>query len=271
VRQRRVRIGQFRTPRSADSRRKAASAEGSASASVGERRRALDGVGPCGRGSGYRTQGLGLSPEWVASRLSIGARVITFWLKDTRRSGENGYDNANLEGNFLGSLWGLDAQQHYFPNSFLEYRVVSSFGVGFAYNQARAKTLDWANDQRSITAGDGDVQIRGLQVYVFGRYRNRTRVTPYANLGVSRYWSRFFESPGWSAPGRHFEVDDTSGWFAAVGCSVALWKHLEVDAIYSYSQIGDVTARAYLRPNRYRRGAFPMRSDVLGIGVVYAF
>ncbi len=214
----------------------------------------------------------GFAGRWVAKRLSVGARVTCFRLEDTRRASENGYDNTNLEGNFLGSLWGLDARQHYFPNPFVEYRVASSFGVGLAYDQARARTLDWADDdERVVTAGDGDVEVRGLQAYVFGRYRNRTRFTTYASLGMAWYWSRFFESPGWSAPGRRFVVEDTNGWFVAVGCGFALSRHVGVDAMYRHSQVADVAARAYLHGNHYRAGAFPMRNDGLGVGVVYSF
>jgi hypothetical protein len=71
----------------------------------------------------------GFFGRFVANHLTIGARVTYFWLKDTRRSGPNGLDNLNQAGNFLG-LWGLDAQQHYFPNPFVEYRVISGFGPG---------------------------------------------------------------------------------------------------------------------------------------------
>jgi opacity protein-like surface antigen len=216
-------------------------------------------------------KGPGFLRRWVAGRLSIGARVTGFRLRDTRRSGENGLDNGNLAGNFLGSLWGLDARQRYLPNPYLEYRIASSFGVGLAYDQARARTLDWADEEHTLTAGDGDVQIRGLQAHVFARYRNRSRLTPYANLGMAWYRSRFFESPAWSAPGRHFEVDGTDGWFAAVGCRVALARHVGLDAMYRHSHVGDVAARAYLRANRFRGGAFPMRSHVLGVGAAYDF
>lgn len=213
----------------------------------------------------------GFAGRWIATRLSIGARFSHFWLEETRRAGENGYDNSNLEGNFLGSLWGLDAQQRYFPSPYVEYRVASAFGVGVTYDEARAKTLDWADEDHVATAGDGDVEIRGVGVYVVARYRNRTRYEPYANLGFGWYRSRFFESPGWSAPGRHFVVDDTEGWFVAAGCKVNLGRHLGIDALYRHSHVNDVVARAYLSKNRYRGGAFPMRSDGLGVGVVYAF
>jgi opacity protein-like surface antigen len=214
----------------------------------------------------------GFFGRFVATHLTIGARATHFWLKDTRRSGPNGLDNLNQAGNFLGSLWGLDAQQHYFPNPFLEYRVISAFGAGIAYDQARAKTLDWTdNTARLATAGDGDVEIRGVQYYVFGRYRNRTRLTPYANVGIARYRSRFFVSPDWATPGRHFEVDDTNGWFFSGGCSVALGRHLGLDALYRHSQLEAVVGRAFFNRNRHRSGAFPMRNDLIGAGLFYAF
>ena len=89
--------------------------------------------------------GSGSGGGWISTRLSVGARFTYYWLEETRRSGENGYDNGNLSGNFLGSLWGLDAQQHYFPNPYFEYRVSSGFGIGAMYDQLRVKTLDWAN------------------------------------------------------------------------------------------------------------------------------
>ncbi len=214
----------------------------------------------------------GFLGRFVADHLSIGVHMTHFWLQDTRRADAQGYDNENLTGNFLGSLWGLDAKQHYFPNPFLEYRVVSSFGVGIAYDQSRAKTLDWGNNEGKVTTfGDGDVEIRGLQYYIFGRYRNRTRLTPFASLGLARYWSRFDVSPLWLLPGRRFVVDNTQGWLVAGGCNVALGRHVGLDAFYRHLQVADVSARAYLRANHYRGGAFPMRHHLLGAGLSYAF
>src|SRR5512138_1509825 len=61
----------------------------------------------------------------VSGRLTIGARAGYAWLAEDRRSGPNGYDNANRSSNFLGSLWGLDVEQRYLPKPFLEYRIVS--------------------------------------------------------------------------------------------------------------------------------------------------
>ena len=210
---------------------------------------------------------------WISTRLSLGASFTYYWLEDTRRSGEHGYDNGNLSGNFLGSLWGLDAQQHYFPNPYMEYRVVSGFGIGVMYDQVRAKTLDWANEEQQITAGDGDLELRGIGVYLVARYKNPTRYVPHASAGYAWYKSHFFVSPGWAAPGRRFVVEDTDGWFVSAGCTVTVAKGFGLDASVRYSHIGDVAARAYLSGsrNRYRGGAFPMRYTAFALGVAYAF
>ena len=125
--------------------------------------------------------------KWISTRLAVGARFTYYWLEDSRRAGENGYDNGNLEGNFLGSLWGFDV------------------------------------------------------------------------------------SPGWAAPGRRFEVQDTDGWFVTAGCKMSLAKHVGVDVMFRHSHVGDVASRAYFRPNRYREGSFPMRYDALAIGGLYTF
>ena len=77
---------------------------------------------------------------------------------------------------------------------------------------ARIRTLDWADDTDIVAAGDGDLVLRGGDVYVVLRARNRSRLTPYVRIGYARYWSDFAELPDW--PGR-FEVSTTRGWTAA--------------------------------------------------------
>ena len=197
--------------------------------------------------------------------------MTSFWLEDTRRVDANGLDNANLSGNFLGSLWGLDPVQRWVPSPFLEYRVVSSVGLGIAYDQARVKTLDWADQANQITAGDGDLQVRGLQAYLVGRLRIGGRISAQAHAGRGFYHSEFFASPGWLAPGRRFVVADTSGWLVSAGGTVSVVRHFGLEASYRHSWTADVDARAYLRPNKYREGSFPMRSDAVSVGAAYSF
>jgi hypothetical protein len=153
----------------------------------------------------------------------------------------------------------------------VEYRVVRGFGAGVAYDEARIKTLDWASDDHTATAGDGDLRLRGLQIYAFGRLRNRTRFTPLFRGGFSRYGSAFFEDPGWALPGRYFEVQGTRGWFADAGVRVALWRGIDLDASVEHSWLKDVDAKAHLQNGGGRRGAFPLRNDALRVGAAYRF
>lgn len=211
-------------------------------------------------------------------RWAIGAGWSYIALEDTRRVTDSGPDNTNIRGNYLGSLWGLDAEQHAFPDPFVEYGFRSWFGVGASYEQQRAKTLDWQhNDPTLPPVGDGELEVRGAQLYAFGRYPNHTPFTPRATVGRARYWSRFFTLPSWNGgdPGKVLQVDDTWGWILSAGCRVALGRHAGLDVSYRRAQIGDVVARAYGdiidNPDRYRKGAFPMRSRSLRLGIAYSF
>jgi opacity protein-like surface antigen len=205
----------------------------------------------------------------VGNRLSVGVRVSHWWLEDSRRYGENGLDNQN-PGNFVGSLWGLDAKQGWVPLPFVEYRIVSVVGVGAAYDEVRIKTLDWANDEHVATAGDGDLQLRGLQLWAFGRYANRTRVTPQLRMGWGHYWSAFYEDPGWPPP-RWFEVEDTSGWFGGVAVNVRVWSHVGADVAFEHLALSDIAAKAHLLNGGHKNGVFPVSSNVLRLGVTYKF
>jgi hypothetical protein len=208
----------------------------------------------------------------VSGRLTLGVRATHSWLSEDRRSGPNGYDNANRSGNFLGSLWGLDVRQSYVAKPFLEYRLVRAFGIGVAYDQLRVKTLDWANAERTATAGDGDLRARGGQVFAFGRYANRSRLTPYARLGFAYYWSAFFESGGWSTSGRWFEVSDTRGWLAGAGVRFAVWKGAGVEGYYEHLQLDQVEAAVrHASGGRSTKGAFPVRNDSLSLSLAYGF
>ncbi len=203
----------------------------------------------------------------VRNRLTVGLRLSRFWLVDSRRYGENGLDNHNASVNFLGSLWGLDPQQSFVPAPFLEYRVYSGFGAGVAYDQDRVKTLDWGNAEKTATAGDGDLRIRGLQAYAFGRVPSVGPVTPAVRGGYSWYSSAFFEAPGW--PGQSFAVGDTRGFFLGVDASVAFWRHGAFEVSYEHQWLKDIGAKALFADGGRKKGSFPMGSDVLRVGVAF--
>lgn len=206
----------------------------------------------------------------VESRLALGVRWSGWSLNDSRRYGDNGLDN-HYPGNFLGSLWGLDAKQGGVPLPFREYRAVSVVGIGAAYDDVTIKTLDWSNDDRVATAGDGDMQLRGIQLYAFGRYQNRTRLTPELRVGWSHYWSTFHADPGWAAGGRWFELEDTSGWLGGVGVNVRVWASLGAEISFEHLALSDIAAKAHLANGGHKTGAFPVSSNLLRLGCSYRF
>jgi len=208
----------------------------------------------------------------VDNRLAIGLRLSHSWLADSRRYGENGLDNGN-PGNFLGSLWGLDVEQRSVPCPFLEYRVASIVGVGVSYDETRIRTLDWGTDDsgRTFISGDGDLGLRGVQVYAFARYPNRTRVTPQLRLGWSHYSSAFFEDPAWAQGFRSFDVQGTDGWLVAVGVGVRVWRGAGLDVSFEHLALGAVGAKARLGHGGHKNGEFPVRSDALRFALGYRF
>lgn len=211
----------------------------------------------------------------LRDHLEIGARIHHFNLKDTLRSGRNGPANSNIRINFIGSVWGLQENQDYFPRLYAQYALVPFFGIGATYDHVAAKTLDWGNLEKTEIAGDGDVTIYGPLFYLFARYPNSTRFLPFAELGWAYYFANFEETAQWAAtaPGYRFEVDDTSGYFLALGVDFALHEKWHANLYWRRMFQAEVNARAYFTPGPRvgRYGAFPMEYEMLGLGVSYRF
>lgn len=214
----------------------------------------------------------GLVRRATDGRLSLGLRWSRLWLDDSRRYGPDGLDNRSGNAvNFLGSIWGLDPVRRSLPSPYVEYRVWSVLGVGAGFDEARVRTLDWADNEKTTTAGDGDLRLRGVQVYAFAAVPNRTRFTPQARVGYGRYGAAFFESPGWSMPGRDFEVQDTKGWLLGASLRCRVFRQVSVEAAYDRLDLADVQAKARLGGGAHKKGVFPVRSDVLRAGMSYGF
>jgi opacity protein-like surface antigen len=209
-------------------------------------------------------------PGLIHGRLSLGLRVSHWSLSDSRRYAEDGSLDNHNPGNFLGSLWGLDPKQNWIPLPCLEYRVFSGFGIGAAYDQQRIKTLDWADDDKTTVSGDGDLQLRGAQVFAFGRYRNHSRFTPLARAGWGYYWAAFYENAGWQPP-RWMEVENSHGWFGGVGVEIAVKDQLGADVSFEHMALSDITAKAHLLYGGHKNGVFPVSGNALRLGVRFTF
>lgn len=212
---------------------------------------------------------------WISQRLQLGARIHYYNLKDTRRSGPTGVRNNNIRINFIGSLWGLDEIQDYVPRFFIQYAFVPYFGIGATYDHIAAKTLDTPVEIKNYSQGDGDVEVWGPMLYLFARYPNSTRFTPFAEVGWAYYYAHFDESAEWASvgPGYRFEVDDTEGYFLAAGLDFTLNDHWHAQAYWRRLYDAKVDARAYFSTGSRvgRAGAFPMECQMLALGMSYEF
>jgi len=213
--------------------------------------------------------------SWWTDKLFIGARVYHFELSDTRRSQNNKYSNNNIAGNFIGSVWGLDEEQDYFPRLYVEWAFSPYLHLGLTYDHVRAATVDWANDEKSATSTDGDVEVWGPLLYAAGRLPNDTIFTPFLELGWAEYFASFDVNPAWAAvgPGYRFEVDDTSGYFFGLGVDVEFADNWSVNLYWRQMSGADVRARAYFTPTSRigRKGSFPMDYDIVALGIQHGF
>ena len=217
----------------------------------------------------------GFFEQFVRNRLEIGARINSFELKDDRRSDASGYDNWNLSENFIGSIWGLDDEQSYWPRLYVQYMIVPYFGVGLTYDSITASTVDWGNEEQTRKSSDGDVCISGPLFYLVGCFPNESRFRPFLELGYAVYSADFDENSAWAsvAPGYRFGVDDTDGWFWGIGCNIRVYENWNVDLYYRQMRDNVVDARAYFNPGPRpgRVGEFPLEYDMFSIGASYRF
>jgi hypothetical protein len=211
----------------------------------------------------------------ITNHFELGARMYYFNLRDTVRQGASGPRNANVKINYIGSLWGLEEIQDYVPRLYAQYAFHPYFGIGATYDHVEARTLDSGDPAKNGKRGDGIVEITGPMVYLFARYPNSTRFTPLAEVGGAYYFSDFGEAPEWTdvRPGFRFEVDDTTGYFFALGVDVAITPRWHMDLYWRRMYGPQVDARAYFTtgPKVGRYGSFPMEYEMGGWGVSYRF
>lgn len=207
----------------------------------------------------------------------IGVRSYHYNLRDTRRRGDTGYDNANWYGNinFIGSIWGLDEIQNYLPRLYVQVALTPYAGIGVSYDTIGAKTVDWGNAERTRTATDGSLHLHGGLLYAFLRYPLYFGLQPFCEIGGAWYRSQFTEAATWKATGDGYrmKVDHTKGYFVALGVNVALTDDWALSVYWRRMMDLDVKARAYFDPgpDPNRVGSFPMEYTMFGIGASYVF
>jgi outer membrane protein W len=224
---------------------------------------------------------------WMEDRVEIGLRSISFQLETDHKSSSGGRDT------FLGSITDLEEDNDLVPTRiFVDYLVTPFWGVELSYDKivAATKTSSAVNAVKS----DGDVELSGPILSVFGRYPNDTAFVPYAGLGIAFYdadfsgtahWALGYSgpaeyaaagSPNTSKGGRTRSMDvDVDPEFVIYGG--ALWNFRDHWALDLYIRQMDVdvdasfTGKVRERVEQVKKGSFPMGHVAYGASMHYIF
>jgi hypothetical protein len=196
-------------------------------------------------------------------RLEAGTRYTHYKLKETRRGGKV---DGHYVDTFLGSLSELEEDQDRSPNKvFIQYKPCPYAGLGVSYDHVRAVTMDSGG-------GDGTVDAEGPILYVTGCYPNRTRATPYCELGYVMYNTHFDENRSWSSGGRRaITVHDSSGPVLAAGLDVRVWRKISAGVYYRWVDADTVKAEFHSDGELMERGDFPIRNEAYGLTLKFVF
>ncbi len=211
--------------------------------------------------------------KFIKDRVQIGTRSAHRILTDDD-SGHKGGGYGS--GTFLGTIYGLDAKQNYFPRQLYgRFFINDIFGVEIGYDQYKAKSLT-----RNPPYTDGDLEVSGITLSLIGFYRNTSKFTPYLGLGLGFFSSNFSEIANWRSSynglrQRRMITDDVNATIVSLG---VLWEFTErwnLDLSAKY--IGNADIDAVFKGYTYgildtvQPGHFPMDSYALQIGVSYTF
>ncbi len=208
------------------------------------------------------------APWQLASRLELGTRLTAGTLTDTSRPMDN---------RFLGSINKLKDDQDLSPYKvFANYWLLDWIGVGVSYEKLAAKTWSEGEEQGVlIPYTDGTFEADGPILSLLAAYPNRTRLTPFAELGYLFFTGSFDAAPEWgNAHGiegyQDFAIVQENGGFVwGLGCAAQLWRNWEVDILFrqiTASVVVNHVIGSDTRPNDYE---FPLDSNWFGFGVKY--
>jgi len=208
--------------------------------------------------------------SWFANRLVVGTRITSYGLKEKERP---------LNNRYLGSINKIDEDQDYMPTKiFLNYFPVPWGGVGVSYEKIRAVTItDWKAGVGAYS--DGTFEVDGPIFYGILALTNRTRVTPFVELGMMIPSGSFEANSAWAnAHGiqgyQNLVVQDVHGgeeW--AVGCDIRIKEGWSCNLIYreiTAEMIVDHVLQGSVNEQNSNR-SFDISSRFVGGGISYHF
>ncbi len=216
--------------------------------------------------------------EYIQNRLEIGTRISYRFL--TNKDSGHKYGSYGT-GTYLGTIYALDEKQNYCPNKFfVKYFFTQYLGFKVAYDSIKAKTLSWSTSKNSIET-DGDVILSGPTIALIAKYPNRTRFTPYADLGLGFFHGDFDREPTWAYTdwgsadrNRYMLVDDTTAVFVDAGVTYQIYQNWYIDGSIEYMHAdADATFKGYTNTtlDTVQTGHYPLNNISLNLGLGYSF
>lgn len=143
--------------------------------------------------------------SWASGNLRLGVRISRVELDE---------GSMRAPGAPAGGDWRLDEGTEVTPALHAQYTLCphgyGGIGAGCEWLDVEIKG---AADGGAEAAGD--LKAMGTKLYIFSQYPNRSRFTPFGEVGVAHYFTEFDGAGG--TPGRDLDADDATGFFASLG------------------------------------------------------
>jgi outer membrane protein W len=224
--------------------------------------------------------------KYVAGHLQIGTRFVFRKLTDDD-SGHQGESYGS--GTFLGTIYGLDDIQNYFPvYLYVQYLFNKYVGLELAYDQMEAETKamglysgqsysDLANGRVKT---DGDVSLYGPTLSIVGRYPNSSSFTPFVGIGLGFFFAEFDSTSEWEyrSSGDHhvMNLDDQIALQLTAGTDWEFRKQWSLNASVQYTSVTvDAAFDSYdssgAKTQSTQTGEFPLDNIAFRLGIAYSF
>jgi hypothetical protein len=208
---------------------------------------------------------------WKDTSWQLGTRYLDVQLEEKTRG-------TPFNNSYFGSIATLAEDQDSAPDKlYLQYRIMKSpIWIGVSRDHVRAETLDdmTGDGVADPGSGDGTADLSGFIPYIQVVWDNKTRLTPYVQVGYG-FYKADFEENAWGGGGYH-RVDlegSVNGLELAGGLHVRLYKNLAADLFAKSMQIDDVKGAWYTAYGRVRGGdvVLTMSYVAYGAGISYRF
>jgi len=233
--------------------------------------------------------------SWMIENVEIGTRIEHFQLKKDSSS------------SFIGSVDTLEEEQDYNPT-----RILVDIYLGeYSYNEYDIDygiELTWTKmEVATVTSSDGHndstLELSGPVLSFYGKYKNNSKFTPYAGIGLvyfNHVWTkkgwwhygfpmvegepvdqryndwRASGSPSWPNGGytRTFELEESWGWLLSLGSTFSFSQNIAADFYFRYTSVdvdNTYSLAHYGEVDREEKNTFPLSSFLFGVGVRYKF